>query len=118
MELLVLEDEVCDDGKHHQRDTLLDDLQLHEIKGTAVASKTQTVGWYLTTVLEERNHPRKGDYKVERPVCGDARLLESQMTIPGKSHEHVAQNEQKNRIKSVYHCHNDLLLQSYEEATK
>ena len=57
VELLVLEDEVGDDGKDHQRDALLDNLQLHEVERTSVIDEAEAVGRHLTTVLEEGDHP-------------------------------------------------------------
>lgn len=57
VELLVLEYEVRDDGEDHQRDTLLDDLQLHKVERAAIIDETQTVSWHLTAVLEEGDHP-------------------------------------------------------------
>ena len=64
MKVVALKQNVGDDGKDGQRDTLLNDLQLDEAEGAAVIDKAQTVGWHLTAILEERNHPRKGDHKV------------------------------------------------------
>ena len=51
MELLVLEDEVGYDGEDHQRDALLDDLELHEVEGTTIVDEAEAVGWNLTAVL-------------------------------------------------------------------
>ena len=72
VELLVLEDEVGDDGEDHQRDALLDDLELHEVEGTAVVDEADAVGRHLTAVFEEGDHPREGDDQIEGPVGGDA----------------------------------------------
>ena len=103
MELLMLEDEVSDDGEHHEGDTFLNDLQLHKVKGAAIVHKTDTVSGNLAAVFKESNHPREGNDQIEGPVGGDARLLEAQVTIPGKSHEHIAHYEQQNRINSIRH---------------
>ena len=103
MELLMLEDKVSDDSEHHKGDTLLDNLQLHEVEGTAIIDKTQTVGGYLTAIFEESDHPRKGDHQIQGPVSGDARLLQVQMPIPGEGHKHIAHDEQQNRINTVCH---------------
>ena len=103
MQLLMLEDEVGYQGEHHQRDALLDHLELHEVERTTVIHKAEAVGRHLTAILEEGDGPREGDDQKQRPVGRDARLLEAQMAIPGESHKHIAQNEQQNRIKTVYH---------------
>ena len=46
-----------EDNKHHQRDHLLQNLQLHERERTTIAFKTNPVGRHLQAVLEERNAP-------------------------------------------------------------
>ena len=51
VQLLVLEDEVRNDCEDHQRDALLDHLQLHEVEGTTVIDEANSVGWHLATVL-------------------------------------------------------------------
>ena len=76
---------------------------MHEIERTTVIYKTNAVGWHLTAILEEGNRPREGDNQIKGPMRRDARLLKAQMSIPGESHKHIAQNEQQNRIKTVYH---------------
>ena len=51
MELIVLEDEVGNDREYHQRDTLLNHLELDEVERTAIIDKTDAVGGNLTAVL-------------------------------------------------------------------
>ena len=103
VELLVLEDDVGDDGEDHQRDALLNDLELDEVEGASVVDEADAVGRHLTAVFEEGNHPREGDDQIEGPVGGDARLLETQMAVPGEGHKHITHDEQHNRINSVSH---------------
>ena len=103
MEFFVLEDEVGDDSKDNQRDALLDDLELDEVEGTAIVDKADAVGGNLAAVLEEGDHPREGDDEVEGPVVRDARLLQTQVTIPGECHENIAHDEQQNRINTICH---------------
>jgi len=103
VQLFMLEDEVGNDGKHHEGDALLDDFQLYEVEGAPIVHKTNTVGWYLTAVFEEGDHPREGNDQIKGPVGGYARLLEAQVAIPGESHEHIAHNEQQNRINTICH---------------
>ena len=71
MELLVLENQVGNDGEDNQRDALLDDLELDEVEGTAIVDEADAVGGNLAAVLEEGDHPREGDDEVEGPVAGD-----------------------------------------------
>ena len=90
VQMSALEHDVGNDTEHGQRDALLNDLQLDEVERSAILDKAQAVGWYLTTVFEEGNHPRKGDDADERPVVADTVLLEFQMPIPSERHEDVA----------------------------
>ena len=103
VELLVLEDEVGNHGEDHQRDAFLNHLELDEVERTAIIDKANAVGGNLTAVLEEGNHPGEGNDEVERPVRRDARLLKTQVTIPGESHEDIAHYEQQNRINTICH---------------
>ena len=75
MQMGALEHDVGNDAEHGQRDTLLDDLQLNEVEGSAVFYESQTVGRYLTAVLEEGDAPREYYDSDERPVAAGARLL-------------------------------------------
>ena len=75
MQVCTLEHDVGNDAEHCQRDALLNDLQLNEVKGTAIFYKAETISGYLTAVFEEGNHPRKGNDSDEGPVVGNAVLL-------------------------------------------
>ena len=75
MQVCTLEHDVGDDAEHGQRDAFLNDLQLNEVKGTAVFYETQTISGYLTTIFKKGNHPRESDDSYKWPVAGSARLL-------------------------------------------
>ena len=62
VQLLVLEKEVGNHGKHYQRYALLDYLQLYQVERTAIVNKSDAVGRYLTAVLKESYRPRKGNH--------------------------------------------------------
>ena len=68
MQVCTLEHDVGDDAEHGQRDAFLNDLQLNEVKGTAIFYKAETISGYLAAVFEEGYHPRKGDDSDEGPV--------------------------------------------------
>ena len=53
----ALEQDVYDDGEDSQRYALLNDLQLYQIEGSAVALKTDAVGRHLTAILEKGDGP-------------------------------------------------------------
>ena len=106
VELLVLEEDVGNGGEDHQRDALLDDLELDKVERTAIVDKTYAIGRNLTAVLKEGNRPRERYHEIQRPVGRDTRLLQAQMAVPGECHKHIAQDEQQNSIYTV--CHIDL----------
>ena len=53
----ALEHDVGNDAEHGQRDALLYDLQLDEVEGTSILNEANTVGRYLTAVLQEGYTP-------------------------------------------------------------
>ena len=75
MQMGALEHDVGNDAEDSQRDALLNDLQLDEVKRTTVLDEAETVGRYLTAVLEEGDAPREDDDANEWPVAAGARLL-------------------------------------------
>ena len=56
-----LERHIGNDGKHNEGDILLDDFQLNEREGPAIALKADSVGRHLTAVLKECYSPRECD---------------------------------------------------------
>ena len=71
VKLFMLEGEVGNQGKHHQRDALLNHLQLYQRERATVTHKAQPVGRHLTTILEEGDHPREGNHQIEGPIGRD-----------------------------------------------
>ena len=72
MQMGALEHDVGNDAEYGQRDALLNDLQLNEVKRTTVLDETKTVGRYLTAVFKESNAPRKDNNADEGPVAAGA----------------------------------------------
>ena len=68
MQVCTLEHDVGDDAEHGQRDAFLNDLQLNEVKGTAIFYKAETIGRYLTTVFKKGDAPRESDDTQQGPV--------------------------------------------------
>ena len=52
--------------------TLLNHLELDEVERPAIIDKTDAICGNLAAVLEEGDHPREGDDKIEGPVGRDA----------------------------------------------
>ena len=61
MELLALEEQVCDDAEDEQGDDFLYDLELHQCEGASVAHKSDSVGRYLAAVFQKCDNPGKCD---------------------------------------------------------
>ena len=75
MQMSALEHDVGNNTEYSQRDALLNDLQLDEVKRTTVLDKAKTVGRYLTAVFKEGDAPRENDNADEGPVAAGARFL-------------------------------------------
>lgn len=88
-ESLVLEGDEREDGEHGERDHLLDDLQLHQREGAAVADEADPVGGNHEGVLEEGDSPGKENDRVKRPAADEFGTLKFQVGVPGERHEDV-----------------------------
>ena len=87
---LHVEGDRGENDKNHQRDDLLDHLELHQVKRSSVSDKSHPVGGHLKTVLKESDAPRKQDHEDQRGRIGDeSRLLQFEMTVPRQRHEDV-----------------------------
>ena len=75
MQMGALEHDVGNDAEDSQRDALLNDFQLDEVKRTTVLDEAETVGRYLTAVLEEGDAPREDDDAYQWPVVRYTALL-------------------------------------------
>ena len=75
MQMSALEHDVGNNTEYSQRDALLNDLQLDEVKRTTVFDKAKAVGRYLTAVFKEGDAPREDDNADEGPVAAGARFL-------------------------------------------
>ena len=59
---LVLEEDQHEDGEDGQREELLDDLELPEVKGTAVVNEADAVGRHHEAVLDQRDTPAEENH--------------------------------------------------------
>ena len=91
---LRLEHRDYDDGEHGERDGFLDDLQLDKVERTTIDCRAYAVGGNHKWILEQGNTPRHQDDQKQRPVfrCGDD-LDQFQLSVPGKGHEDVGDDE-------------------------
>lgn len=87
---LALEDCSNNNNKDNQRDSLLNDLELHQVEWATGFMITDTVGWDCYAILEKREAPREQNNHKQRPIA-DRRihLLQLEIAIPGKSHKDV-----------------------------
>ncbi len=99
MQTLSLEQEADDDSEDGQRDDFLNHFQLYEREGTTVANEANAVGWNGKAILDEGDAPREGDDANEGPVAADAGFLQTQVTVPGEGHEHIAGQKEKNGLE-------------------
>ena len=99
---LSLEQEGDDDGEDGQGDHFLDDFQLQQVEGTAVAHEADPVGGDGEAVLEKGDAPRKQDNEDEGPSGGDFHLLKLEMTVPGEGHEDIREHQHQNSPKPFH----------------
>lgn len=90
LQCLSLKLDIGNEAKDNQRNNFLNNLQLHERKGAAIAFEANSIGRHLTAIFEESDSPREGNHANERPVAACTCLLQFEVTIPGKRHEDVA----------------------------
>ena len=111
MQVVALKHNVRDDGENGQRNTFLNDFQLHERERTAVVDEAETVGRHLAAILEKGDGPREADDGNQRPVVADARLLQTKVAVPREGHKNVAENEQDDGVESVHNFFEKKLIE-------
>ena len=100
---LALEQEGDDDREDGQGDDFLDDLELHQVEGTAVAVEADAVGRDGEAVLEKSDAPGEEDDEDERPAGGNLHLLEFEMAVPRERHEDVRKDEHDDGPDTLLH---------------
>ena len=103
LEGLALEEEVDDDREDGQGDGFLDDLQLHEVEGTAVAGEADAVGRDGEAVFEEGDAPGEQDDQDQRPAGRDFHLLEFEVAVPRECHEDIRADQHQDSPNSLLH---------------
>ena len=68
MQALPLEEHVSNNCKYDERNALLDNFELYQSEGAAIANEAYTIGWHLTTIFEECYYPTKYNDTKQRPV--------------------------------------------------
>ena len=74
-EVLVFENQYCDYGEYRQRDELLDDLKLPQIKRAAVVNVADAVGRHHETVFQQRNAPAEQHHHWQGEFTEPSRML-------------------------------------------
>ena len=92
---LAFENSGDNDSEDNQRDGFLNDFQLHQREWTAVDLRANAVSGNHESVFKECHSPRREDDENQRPVDVDFQLRKLKVSIPCKSHEDVADNEQQ-----------------------
>lgn len=89
---IALDEQYSKECKDHQRDNLLNDLQLPKGEGASEFCATDAVGRYLEAVLKEGNAPTD-KYDSNDAVALKLRL-EGYMAIPRQRHKDIGADEQ------------------------
>lgn len=103
VEGFTLEEEGDNQSEDNEGDNLLDHFQLHKAEGATVAVEAEAVGWNLGAIFKECQTPGEEDDKDEGPAGGDFHFLKLQMAVPGKCHEYVGKDQQKDCSYSFNH---------------
>ena len=82
MQALPLEEHVSNNCKYDERNALLDNFELYQSEGAAIANEAYTIGWHLTAIFEECYYPTKYNDTKQRPVWADPCLLKFKMSVP------------------------------------
>lgn len=64
---------------------------MDEVEGASIIDESDTVGRNLAAILEESYSPRYDDDAEHAPFLHNREVAESEVAIPGESHEGVAQ---------------------------
>ena len=96
LQFLPLKNEQGNDGEDSNGNHLGRNLELKQIERTAVALESHFVGRNEEAVFKQGNSPREQDDAEQGPGVQKTALFKLQMSIPGKCHEDVADNQQHN----------------------
>ena len=98
-----MESDGREDNKDHKGNDLLDDFELHECERSTAAVKAYTIGRHLKAILEEGYSPGEQNNKNEwRGVGKETDVLQFEMAVPGKSHQHVRENQHQYCPESLH----------------
>ena len=98
MEAFALEQHIGNDGKDDERNALLDNFELYQSEGAAIANEAYTIGWHLTAIFEECYYPTKYNDTKQRPGGADPRLLKAKRTVPSYCQADIAQYQQQDSV--------------------
>ena len=104
LEAFALEKEHHDGRKNGERDDLLDDLELEQRVGSAVAREADPVGRHGEAILEESDAPGEENHGDQRPARGDLHLLEFEVAVPREGHEDVGADQHHDCPESLHNC--------------
>ena len=103
LQCFAFEEHDGEEGEDGDGDDLLYHLELHESEGSAIAYESDAVGRYLAGIFEECQEPTDEDDDVEWCVVRDEfHLLQLEVAVPGKGHEDVRYDKQKDSSYSVH----------------
>jgi len=96
------EKEQGEQHKNNQGNNFLHHLKFYETERASIAFKAYFICWYLKTIFKQGDSPTNKDNADERQRFKPFYFLELQMSVPGKGHKHIAQNQEENGIKCLH----------------
>lgn len=101
-ECFVAENQQTEHDKDRQGDNFLKYFQLDETEWSAIALIANAVGRHLKHIFEKSYCPTYQYNPCKVELIESAYVLEFQMTIPGKRHKGIGQNQQGNSSKRFH----------------
>ena len=89
--------------EHRERNSFLDDFQLHQAEWPAVDTAPDVVCGNHETVLQERDAPRSENHENQRPVGADVHFFEFEVAVPSERHKDVGTAKKKNCKNTSFH---------------
>jgi hypothetical protein len=101
-QLIRFEDENGNEDKHRERNGFLNGFEFEQIERSPVTHVPDPVGRHLEDVLKKRQSPTDQNDGQQTQVLQSRDFFELEVAVPGKSHEHVRQDEQQNAVKAFH----------------
>jgi hypothetical protein len=99
---LCFEKEQGKQHKDNQGNNFLHHLKFDETEWASIPFEPYFISRHLKTIFKQSNSPANEYDADERQRLEPFYFLELQMSIPGKGHKHIAQNQEEDGVKCLH----------------